>query len=137
MLLLKRVHGLVVRLSFSSTSRKSKNTPFSLCEDFKVLCRYLTLKPAFKIPVLEFLGQVRRFQGNAVFRQLLQGLFPEMINQMRDETVQFQEEQLVLQEGATLESGADVLLVGIEQQKAECRPDHHHDQNQETRPGVS
>ena len=60
-----------------------------------------------------------------------------MINQMRDETVQFQEEQLVLQEGATLESGADVLLVGIEQQKAECRPDHHHDQNQETGPSVS
>ncbi len=38
-----------------------------------------------------------------------------MINQMRDETVQFQEEQLVLQEGAALESGVDVLLVGIEQ----------------------
>ena len=60
-----------------------------------------------------------------------------MINQMRDETVQFQEEQLVLQEGAALETGTDVLLVGIEQLKAECRPDHHHDQNQETRPGVS
>ena len=97
----------------------------------------LTLKPAFKIPVLEFLGQVQSFHVNAVFRQLLQGLFPEMINQMRDETVQFQKEQLVLQEGAALETGADVLLVGIEQQKAECRPDHHHDQNQETGPGVS
>ena len=97
----------------------------------------LTLKPAFNIPVLEFLGQVRSLQGNAVFRQLLQGLFPEMVNQMRDETVQFQEEQLVLQEGAALETGADVLLVGIEQQKAECRPDHHHDKNQETRPDVS
>ena len=97
----------------------------------------LTLKPAFKIPVLEFLGQVRSFQGNAVFCQLLQGLFPEMINQMRDETVQFQEEQLVLQKGAALETGADVLLLRIEQQKAECRPDHHHDQNQETGPSVS
>ena len=51
--------------------------------------------------------------------------------------LEFQEEQLVLQKGAALETGADVLLVGIEQQKAECRPDHHHDQNQETRPGVS
>ena len=60
-----------------------------------------------------------------------------MINQMRDETVQFQEEQLVLQEGTALESGTDVLLVGIEQQKTECRPDHHHDQNQETGHGVS
>ena len=60
-----------------------------------------------------------------------------MINQMRDETFQFQEEQLVLQKGAALESGADVLLVSIKQQKAECRPDHHHDQNQETGPGVS
>ena len=97
----------------------------------------LTLKPAFKIPVLEFLGQVRSFQGDAVFPQLLQGLFPEMINQMRDETVQFQEEQLVLQEGAALKTSADVLLVGIEQQKAERRPDHHHDQNQETGLGVS
>ena len=97
----------------------------------------MTLKPAFKIPVLEFLGQVRSFQGNAVFCQLLQGLFPEMINQMRNEMVQFRKEQLVLQEGAALESSADVLLVGIEQQKAECRPDHYHDQNQETRPGVS
>jgi len=99
--------------------------------------RVLPLKPAFKVPVLEFLGQVRSFQGNAVFRQLLQGLFPEMINKVRDETVQFQEEQLFLQEGAALETGADVLLVGIEQQKAECRHDHHHDQNQESRPGVS
>ena len=96
-----------------------------------------TLKPAFKIPMLEFLGQVRSFQGNAVFPQLHQGLFPEMINQMRDETVQFHKEQLVLQEGAALETSADVLLVGIEQQKAECRPDHHHDQNQETGPNVS
>ena len=60
-----------------------------------------------------------------------------MINQMQDETVQFQEEQLVLQKGAALETGADVLLVCIEQQKAECRPVHHHDQNQETGPGVS
>ena len=60
-----------------------------------------------------------------------------MVNQMRDETVQFHEEQLVLWESAALESGADVLLVGIEQQKAECRPDHHYDQNQETRLGVS
>ena len=99
--------------------------------------KVLTLKSAFKIPVLEFLGQVQSLQGNAIFRQLLQGLFPEMVNQMRDETVQFQEEQLVLQEGAALESGADVLLVGIEQQKTEYRPDHHHDQNQKTRPGVS
>ena len=97
----------------------------------------MTLKPAFKIPVLEFLGQVLRLQGNTIFRQLLQGLFPEMINQMRNETVQFQKEQLVLQEGAALETGADVLMVGIEQQKAECRPDHHYDQNQETRPGFS
>ena len=97
----------------------------------------LTLKPAFNIPVLESLRQVRSFQGNVIFRQLLQGLFPEMMNQMRDETVQFQKEQLVLQKGAALETGADVLLVGIEQQKAECRPDHHHDQNQETSPGVS
>ena len=136
MLLLKRVHGLVVRSSFSNTSKKSKDTLSGLCEDVKVLCR-LTLKPTFKIPVLEFLGQVRSFQGDPVFPQLLQGLFPEMINQMRDETVQFQEEQLVLQKGAALETGADVLLVGIEQQKAECRPDHHHDQNQETRPGFS
>ena len=87
--------------------------------------------------MLEFLGQVRRFQGNAAFRQLHQGLFPEMINQMPDETVQFHKEQLVLQKGAALETGADVLLLRIEQQKAECRPDHHHDQNQETGLGVS
>ena len=60
-----------------------------------------------------------------------------MINQMRNETIEFQEEQLVLKEGAALETGADVLLVGIEQQKAESRPYHHHDQNQETGPGVS
>ena len=60
-----------------------------------------------------------------------------MINQMRDETFQFQKEKLVLQEGAALESGSDVLLLGIEQQKAECRPDHHHDQNQETGLGVA
>ena len=60
-----------------------------------------------------------------------------MINQIRDETVQFQEEQLVLQKGTALETVSDVLLIGIEQQKAECRPDHHHDQNQETGPGVS
>ena len=97
----------------------------------------LTLKSAFNILVLEFLGQVRSFQGNAIFRQLLQGLFSEMINQMREETVQFQEEQLFLQKGAALETGADVLLAGIEQQKTECRPDHHHDQNQESGPGVS
>ena len=40
MLLLKRVDGLVVRLSFSSTNRKSKDTPSGLCKDVKVLCRY-------------------------------------------------------------------------------------------------
>ena len=60
-----------------------------------------------------------------------------MINQMRNGTVQFQEEKLFMHEGAALESGADVLVVGIEQRKTECRPDHHHDQNQETGPGVS
>ena len=45
-----------------------------------------------------------------------------MINQMRNETVQFQEEQLVLQEGAALKSGADVLLVGIEQKRLSAAP---------------
>ena len=41
-----------------------------------------------------------------------------MINQMWNETVQFHEEQLVLQKGTAQETCSDVLLAGIEQQKA-------------------
>lgn len=60
-----------------------------------------------------------------------------MMDHMLDGTVQFQEKKLVLQESLALETGADILLVGIEEQQAEGCTDHHHDDEQEPRPGGS
>ena len=60
-----------------------------------------------------------------------------MMDHMLEGTVQFQEKQLVLEEGLALETGADVLLVGIEEQQAKGCTDHHHDDEQEPRAGGS
>ncbi len=77
--------------------------------------KVLYFKVAFHSPVVEIPGQVRGFRGKRVFQNLIQRLLSEMMDHMLDGTVQFQEKQLVLEEGLALEMGADVLLVGIEE----------------------
>ena len=99
--------------------------------------KVLSFKAVFNAPVVEIPGQVRGFRGKRVFQNLIQRLLSEMMDHMLDGTVQFQEKKLVLQESLALETGADILLVGIEEQLAEGCTNHHHGDEQEPQAGGS